>query len=118
MSEMVMESEMPRHWREIAADMRNEKDQERLAQLVRELDEALIAEHPKERKALRVGVNGGQDDRIKLLCARAAVANDAELTTILAELGALISERVIRARTPERSRCCETRNGRRDRRAD
>jgi len=95
---MVMESEMRRDWREIAADMGKERDQERLAQLVRELDEALMAEYPRERQTLRVGVNGDHDDRIRLLCARAAVANDAELTFILIELGKLISERVTRAR--------------------
>jgi len=106
---MVMELDMPRHWREIAADMGNEKDEERLAQLVRELDEALIAECPKERKGLRVGVNGDHDDRIRLLCGRAAVANDAELTYILAELGKLIGERVNRGKEPsEPSRYCET----------
>jgi hypothetical protein len=46
---------MPRHWREITADMSRNKDhQERLAQLVRELEDALIAEDPEGRETLRV----------------------------------------------------------------
>jgi len=41
---LANEKESPREWREVVIDMRKEEDPERLSQLVRELDEALIAE--------------------------------------------------------------------------
>jgi hypothetical protein len=50
----TLESEMPRDWREIAAEMSKAKDDpERISQLVRELEEALKVDQ-QGRRTLRI----------------------------------------------------------------
>ena len=51
---MANEKEPSREWRDVVIDIRKEEDPERLSKLVRELDEALIAEEKNGRKTLRI----------------------------------------------------------------